>query len=49
MTPEQKARQRIDEQLGQSGWAVQSAAEMDITAARGVAVREFPWKLVRNP
>jgi type I restriction enzyme R subunit len=42
MTPEQKARERIDEQLDETGWTVQSAAEMDITAARGVAVREFP-------
>ncbi len=42
MTPEQKSRGEIDDQLHQTGWAVQSADEMDITAARGVAVREFP-------
>ena len=42
MTPEQEAREEIDDQLHQTGWAVQSADEMDITAARGVAVREFP-------
>ena len=41
MTPEQKARKLIDGQLQQTGWAVQSADEMDISAARGVAVREF--------
>ncbi|MGA2257207.1 MAG: hypothetical protein ABSG53_21340 [Thermoguttaceae bacterium] len=41
MTPEQKARKLIDDQLQQTGWAVQSADEMDISAARGVAVREF--------
>jgi len=41
MTPEQKARKLIDDQLQQTGRAVQSADEMDITAARGVAVREF--------
>ncbi|MGA2258218.1 MAG: hypothetical protein ABSG53_26430 [Thermoguttaceae bacterium] len=41
MTPEQKARKLIDDQLHQTGWAVQSADEMDISAARGVAVREF--------
>ena len=41
MTPEQKARELIDDQLHQTGWAVQSASEMDISAARGVAVREF--------
>ena len=44
MTPEQKAREEIDDQLQQTGWAVQSAGEMDISAARGVAVREFPLK-----
>ena len=42
MTPEQEAREEIDDQLHQIGWAVQSADEMDISAARGVAVREFP-------
>src|SRR5260370_39631448 len=42
MTPEEKARQRIDHQLQQCGWKVQSAAEMNITAAPGVVVREFP-------
>jgi type I restriction enzyme R subunit len=42
MTPEQEAREEIDDQLHQTGWAVQSADEMDITAARGVAVSEFP-------
>ena len=42
MTPEQEAREEIDDQLHQTGWAVQSADEMDISAARGVAVREFP-------
>ncbi len=41
MTPEQKARELIDDQLHQTGWAVQSADEMDISTARGVAVREF--------
>ena len=44
MTPEQEAREEIDDQLHQTGWAVQSASEMDISAARGVAVREFPLK-----
>ncbi len=44
MTPEQKAREEIDDQLHQTGWAVQNADEMEITAACGVAVREFPLK-----
>ncbi len=42
MTPEQKARQQIDRLLGASGWAVQDFADMNIGAAAGVAVREFP-------
>lgn len=42
MTPEQKARQEIDRQLCQCGWLVQNAAEMNISAGVGVAIREFP-------
>ena len=41
-TPEQQARQKIDEQLAQCGWLVQDAAEMNISAGLGVAIREFP-------
>ncbi len=44
MTPEQKARQLIDHLLIQSGWAVQDYADMNIFAALGLAVREFPLK-----
>src|SRR5205823_14919699 len=44
MTPEQKARLRIDQQLAQAGWAVQDHADMNISAGPGVAVREFPLK-----
>lgn len=42
MTPEQKARQQIDRQLEAAGWQVQNFRELNISAARGVAVREFP-------
>ena len=42
MNPEDKARQDIDRQLGQCGWAVQDKGQMNISAALGVAVREFP-------
>jgi type I restriction enzyme R subunit len=42
MTPEQKARQRIDQQLTQVGWVVQDYRDMNISAGLGVAVREFP-------
>ena len=44
LTPEQKARQKIDEQLDQCGWQVQRASEMNISVGLGVAIREFPLK-----
>ncbi|ABI56477.1 hypothetical protein ACN2MM_06280 [Alkalilimnicola ehrlichii MLHE-1] len=40
--PEQRARDRIDEQLRASGWTVQSLAALNPQATRGVAVREYP-------
>ncbi|MBN2053770.1 DEAD/DEAH box helicase family protein [bacterium] len=40
-TPEQKARSNIDQQLEQSGWAVQSRDEINLRAGRGVAIREL--------
>ncbi|MBN8597727.1 MAG: DEAD/DEAH box helicase family protein [Planctomycetes bacterium] len=43
-TPEQLARQQIDRVLAECGWIVQDYTEMNIAAARGVAVREFPLK-----
>ena len=42
MTPEQKARQKIDRQLDQCSWLVQDYRNMDLSAGLGVAVREFP-------
>jgi type I restriction enzyme R subunit len=42
MTPEQKARRQIDQQLGQCGWDVQDYRRMNISAGLGVVVREFP-------
>ncbi len=42
MTPEQESRQSIDRQLEQAGWIVQDFRQMNITAGRGVAVREYP-------
>ena len=41
MTPEQRARSRIDQQLEQAGWIVQDYRDMHITAGLGVAIREF--------
>ena len=43
-TPEEKARQEIDRQLAACGWLVQDHKSMNISAAPGVAVREFPLK-----
>jgi len=40
ITPEQTARRGIDRQLEQAGWSVQSRGELDLTAVKGVAVRE---------
>src|SRR5689334_15622536 len=43
-TPEQKARQEIDAKLRAAGWVVQDREELDLSAGRGIAVREFPMK-----
>jgi type I restriction enzyme S subunit len=43
-TPEEAARQRIDAALRAAGWAVQDRAAVNLWAAPGVAVREFPLK-----
>lgn len=43
-TPEQKARRLIDEKLIAAGWLVQDRDQLDLTAGRGIAVREFPMK-----
>ena len=40
--PETLAREQIDRALTDAGWVVQSIAALNLTAGRGVAVREFP-------
>jgi len=42
MKPEEKARQNIDKLLEMAGWKIQDFKELNLTASRGVAVREFP-------
>ena len=42
MTPETKARQRIDQKLMQAGWNIQDRKELNYSAGAGVAVREYP-------
>lgn len=41
-TPEEQARQTIDPLLTATGWRLQDRTRLDLGAARGVAVREFP-------
>src|SRR5438445_12612331 len=41
MKPEEQARQKIDAALAAAGWVVQDFKEMNLSAGRGVAVREF--------
>ena len=42
MTPEEKARQKIDARLIQSGWVIQDLRSVNPMASLGVAVREYP-------
>ncbi|MGB5099593.1 MAG: type I restriction-modification enzyme R subunit C-terminal domain-containing protein [Methanothrix sp.] len=44
MTPEEAARQKIDELLTQAGWKIQDFHDLNLGAALGVAVREFPLR-----
>ncbi len=40
--PEQLARDRIDAMLAECGWSVQDHKRLNLAAAKGVAVREYP-------
>lgn len=42
MTPEQRARVKIDALLVAAGWHVQDRDDLDLSAGVGVAVREYP-------
>ena len=44
MTPEREARVRIDTLLEEAGWALQDVHSLNLSVARGVAVREFDLK-----
>jgi len=39
--PEQVARDKIDNMLAEAGWVVQSLKQVDLSANKGVAVREY--------
>jgi hypothetical protein len=41
-TPEARAREAIDHRLAAAGWAVQDHKALNLGAATGVAVREYP-------
>ena len=40
-TPEEQAREIIDEKLAAAGWVVQDFKQLNLGARTGVAVREF--------
>lgn len=40
-TPEQKARDRIDNLLTQAGWIIQPKNKINLNAGLGIAVREY--------
>jgi type I restriction enzyme, R subunit len=42
MTPEERARQKIDQLLEAAGWTIQDKNELNLGASLGVAVRYFP-------
>jgi type I restriction enzyme R subunit len=41
-TPEEQAREKIDQLLDAAGWQVQDRNQLNLGAGRGVAFREFP-------
>ena len=41
-TPEDKAREKIDQALQQAGWLIQDIREVNLHVGRGVAIRNFP-------
>jgi type I restriction enzyme, R subunit len=43
-TPEHQARENIDAQLTECGWAVQDCIKADFSAGRGIALREVRLK-----
>ncbi len=42
LTPEELARQQIDALLTEGGWVIQNYKKLDLSAGRGIAVREVP-------
>lgn len=44
LTPEQKAREKIDAMLTDCGWVVQNYRPFNPSTSRGVALREVPLR-----
>jgi len=44
MSPEDKARELIDVKLTASGWIIQNYKALNLSAGRGIALREVPLK-----
>ena len=44
MSPEESARQEIDKQLTVAGWVIQNYRALNLSAGRGIALREVPLK-----
>ena len=40
--PEASAREEIDVRLRDAGWVIEDMDAIDLSAGRGVAIREFP-------
>jgi hypothetical protein len=47
--PEEEARGRIDADLEAAGWKVQDRDEINLTAGRGIAIREFSRRSLSAP
>lgn len=42
LTPEQQARQTIDKMLQEAGWLLQDRKDINLGAAKGIVVRDYP-------
>ena len=42
MKPEEEARRDIDDKLDKAGWDLQDRSNLNLGAAPGIAIREFP-------
>lgn len=48
MSPEEQARLKIDDKLTQAGWVIQDMKLLNLGAAIGVAVREYPTDIPKG-